>query len=83
MARFGKESSAISAATAYDMTTLILMAIKNGARTSSEIRDSLLDVKDYEGYSNTINFDEKGQVSVPTEEILIKRIRGNKPVEIA
>ena len=72
--RFGKKPSAISAATAYDMTTLVLEAIKNGAQTTDEIREYLVNKKDYEGYSNLITFNEFGQVTA--EETVLKQIDG-------
>ena len=71
--RFGRKSGAISGATAYDMTTLVLMAIKNGAKNTKDIRSYLLNVKDYDGYSNKISFDKDGRVVAP-EEIVIKRV---------
>ena len=70
--RYGKKPGAISAATAYDMTTLVLQAIKNGAHDSDSIARYLRDVKDYQGYSNTITFNEKGQVA--SEEVVLKQI---------
>lgn len=76
-ARFGKKPGAISAATAYDMTTLVLKAIQSGAWTSEQIRDYLLSLKDYEGYSNTITFKE-GHVA--SEEVVIKQIHDGKTV---
>lgn len=73
-ARFGKKPSAISAATAYDMTMLVLEAIKNGATTTDQIREYLINKKDYEGYSNLITFNEFGQVTA--EDTVIKQIDG-------
>jgi branched-chain amino acid transport system substrate-binding protein len=78
--RFGEEPSAISAATTYDMTTLVLNAIKEGAKTSEDIREYLANVKDYEGYSNVITFDENGQVA--HEEVELRHIQGGKSVVI-
>ncbi|MEK6963721.1 MAG: ABC transporter substrate-binding protein [Nanoarchaeota archaeon] len=73
--RFGKKPSAISAATAYDMTTLVLKAIQSGATTSEQIRDYLLSLKGYEGYSNLITFQD-GHVA--SEDVVIKQIREGK-----
>ncbi len=70
--RFGKKPGAISAATAYDMTTLVLAAIKEGATNSEEIKNYLENVKDYEGYSNKITFNESGQVA--SEEVEIRKL---------
>ena len=79
--RFGKEPGALSAATAYDMTTLVLRAIKDGARTSDDIRQYLLSVKDYDGYSNKITFNKNRQVA--EEKVILKRITGSAPEIVA
>ncbi|MBU0636352.1 ABC transporter substrate-binding protein [Candidatus Micrarchaeota archaeon] len=77
-ARFGKKPSAISAATTYDMTALVLNAVKEGNKTTEEIRAFLLKVENYEGYSNIITFNEAGQVA--SEDVIIKEISGNNPI---
>ncbi len=77
-ARFGKDPTAISAATSYDMTSLVLQAVKNGAKTSDEIIEYLLKIKDYSGYSNSsVSFNEFGQVA--HQEVVLKRINGKTP----
>lgn len=76
---FGKKPSAISAATAYDVTTIVLNAIKSGAKTTDEIREYLINEKDYEGYSNLINFNSFGLVNA--EETVVKQIE-NKEYKI-
>lgn len=76
--RFGAPPTAISAATAYDMTTLVLAAIEDGARTADDIRDYLLDLNAYNGYSNTITFNEYGQVA--SEEVVIKKLDGKNSI---
>jgi branched-chain amino acid transport system substrate-binding protein len=70
--RFNKKPGAISAAVAYDMTTIVLNAIKSGAKNSEDVRKYLENTKNYDGYSNLITFDELGQVK--NEEIVIKMI---------
>lgn len=70
--RYGHKPGAISAAVAYDMTTLMLNAVKAGAKNSEDIKMYLENTKNYDGYSNLITFDELGQVE--NEEIVIKRI---------
>jgi len=77
-ARFGQKPAAISAATTYDMTTLVIEAIKQGATTSNEIKDYLMQIDGYEGYSNTISFNEYGQVA--SEEVVIKMVNGKNPI---
>jgi branched-chain amino acid transport system substrate-binding protein len=71
-ARFGKLPGAISAAISYDMTTLVLNAIKEGAKTPDDIRDYLENVRDYNGFSNVITFNADGQVA--SEEVVVKQI---------
>lgn len=73
--RFGNEPTTINAATSYDMTTLIIEAYKDGARSSEEIRDYILNVKNYEGYSGKISFNEDGLMDV--QEVEIRQIKGD------
>ncbi|HLC49111.1 MAG TPA: ABC transporter substrate-binding protein [Candidatus Andersenbacteria bacterium] len=75
--RFGKAPGAISAAVSYDMTTLVLRAMQEGARTSDDIRQYLLRVENYDGYSNSITF--AGQRQAAEEKVLIKEITGSTP----
>ncbi|MFA6268770.1 MAG: ABC transporter substrate-binding protein [archaeon] len=75
LARFGKEPTALSAATAFDATTLVIEAIKNGATSSSEIREYLINKKNYEGYSGTIIFNSSGQRETANDAV-IKMISG-------
>ncbi|MEK6959868.1 MAG: ABC transporter substrate-binding protein [Nanoarchaeota archaeon] len=81
-ARYGKEPSALSAAGAYDATTLVLKAIKSGAKTPEEIRQYLMSVKDYEGYSNTLTFKE-GDHHMATEIAVLMRIGGARAEAIS
>lgn len=68
--RFGKKVQAPSAAVTYDMTTIVLEAIKTGARTSAEIVEYLQQMPAYEGYSGQIAFDAKGQL--PVRQAVVK-----------
>lgn len=52
-----------SAAYAYDSVRLVAEALRSGAATSAEIADYLRSVRDYQGVSNTITFDENGRVT--------------------
>lgn len=61
-ARFGTDPSAISAATTYDMTTLVLQAIEEGAEDADDVRGYLMNVKGYRGYSSVIEFGPDGHV---------------------
>lgn len=70
--RFGHKSGAITAKTSYDITTIILSAIKNGAKNSEDIRNYIANTKNYDGYSNSITFNSFGMVN--GEEVSIKRI---------
>lgn len=64
--KFGKKPEAPSAAVSYDMTTIILDAIKSGARTSDQIISYLYSMDPYDGYSGVIAFDQSGQLPVRT-----------------
>lgn len=79
-ARYGKEPSALSAAGAYDATTLVLNAIKSGANTPEEIRKYLMSVKDYEGYSNLLSFKDEDH-HMATETAVLMRI-GEEKAEV-
>lgn len=68
-ARFGAEPAAISAATAYDMTTLVLKAIDEGAQSAADVRAYLAQVNGYRGYSGVIEFGADGHVVPGTVEL--------------
>ena len=76
--RFGGKPVTINAATSYDMTSLIIEAYKGGSQTSEEIRDYILEVKNYEGASGVISFNEEGLMDV--QEVEIRQIVGNSYV---
>ena len=78
--RFGKEVGAISAAATYDMTTIVLNAIKNGARTSEDIIKYLETMQPYDGYSGLITYDEKGRL--PLRKAVVKRNTAQGTTEI-
>ncbi len=78
--RFGHVPSAITAATTYDATTLVLKAIKDGARTSDDVVNYLKNTKGYEGYSNTISFDDFGMIA--NEDVVMKKINGKNPISL-
>jgi len=80
-ARYGKEPSAISTAGAYDATTLVLNAIKGGAKTPEGIRQYLMSVKDYDGYSNQLSF-KADDHHMAVEEAELRRFDGQKDVLI-
>ena len=75
--KFKKEPAAISAATSYDITKLVLMAIKNGANNSDDIRSYLLNTKDYQGFSNKISFNEQGIMT--SQDYEIRKINFTNP----
>ncbi len=53
--------------------------IKNSNGTTTDIRQFLLKVKNYQGASGVISFDENGDVKKP---IIIKKIEGGKFVKV-
>jgi branched-chain amino acid transport system substrate-binding protein len=63
----------------YDSVMLYAMALKSGARTGAQIRDYLLSVKDYQGVSGPISFDENGiNRTLP----VIREVRGGLAVDV-
>ncbi len=78
--RFGTLPSAISAATSYDMTMLVIDAIKSGAKNGEDIKNYLNSVDNYVGYSNVIKFNEYGQQSFQDTEL--RQIRGGSYVMV-
>ncbi len=69
-----------SAAYAYDSVRLVAEALAFGATTSDAIATYLRSVKDYQGVSNRITFDENGRVTEKPH--IIKTIRDGKFKEI-
>lgn len=77
--RFGRKVGAESAAATYDMTTIVLKAIKEGARSSEDIISYLKDMPAFEGYSGTISYDEHGML--PPHKAEMKRYNEQAEVE--
>ncbi len=78
--RFGRKVGAISAAATYDMTTLVLGAIKGGARTSEDVIAYLESMPAYEGYSGLISYDKDGRL--PLRKAVIKRYNTKGVAEV-
>lgn len=76
--RYGGDPS-VYAANAYDAANLIIDALRNGRTTGPAIRDFLYEVKDYQGASGILTFDEYGEVSKP---IILKVTRNGKFVKL-
>lgn len=57
---------------AYDAINMIAKAIKDGATTRKDIQQYLANLKDFEGVTGTLSFDEKGDVRIPLVPITIK-----------
>jgi branched-chain amino acid transport system substrate-binding protein len=54
------------AAQAYDAVFIIAQALQEGAKTPDELRDALLQVRDFPGVSGTTSFDASGNaVKIP------------------
>ncbi len=68
--RFGKKPQAPSAAVAYDIVSIVIDAIDEGAREPKDIIEHLKNMQKYEGYSGVIEFDEKGQL--PVREAVVR-----------
>lgn len=80
-ARFGKEPTAQSAASAYDMTTLVLNLMNQGKTSAEEIRQALKELEGFDGFSNHIKFDEHNQIA--KEVVLINQVNGKNPIVLA
>jgi branched-chain amino acid transport system substrate-binding protein len=75
LARFGSTPNAISGATTYDAIMLVLDAVEKGAKNSNDVIKYLNSVKDYNGYSGIITFNELGMVSMGKAEL--REIKGD------
>lgn len=64
-----------STQTAYDAMSLVGAAIKAGAQTAEAIVDSFRSVKNYEGLTGTINFDENGYVVWDDDVFVVREIK--------
>lgn len=69
--KYGK-SPVIYVATCYDGYRLLAEALRAGATSGPEIRDFLYKVKNYEGITGTINFDQDGQVIWPARFMVVR-----------
>jgi len=69
-----------SAAYAYDAVYLIANALKQDNIKSDKISEYLHNIKDYNGVSNIINFDENGRIR--NKDHIIKQVINGKFVEI-
>jgi len=77
--KYGKEPGLLCDC-GYDAANLLIMALKQGARTGEEIRAKLSLVKNYQGASGVISFDEKGDVHKP---MIIKVIKSGQFVPLS
>jgi branched-chain amino acid transport system substrate-binding protein len=57
--KFGK-SPGITADTAYDALMIVAEAMESGARTGPELRDYIMNLKDFEGVAGLTTFDAQG-----------------------
>jgi branched-chain amino acid transport system substrate-binding protein len=82
-AQYGEAPKAPAAPYAYDAASMIVKVLRDGARTSEEIRKALLAIKDFQGASaDHISFNDQGRVQWPAEEFVIKTIKGGKFTEV-
>lgn len=77
--RFGKKPEAPSAAVSYDMTMIVLDAIKSGAHNSDQVISYLYTMDPYDGYSGVIAFDQNGQL--PTRTAVVKKYNKQNVLE--
>jgi len=59
-------------ANAYDATMILKVAIEKGGCSSTEIKNYLYKIKDYQGIGGLISFDENGDVDKPLSVKIIK-----------
>ncbi len=59
----------------YEGTRLLAAALASGARTGEEIRKYFVNLKDFEGISGIIEFDDQGGV---TRDVVFKTVRSGK-----
>lgn len=52
----------VYAAAGYDLIEILAEAMRNGGNQPDQIRQHLLAIKDYEGVTGTIGFDDRGEV---------------------
>jgi branched-chain amino acid transport system substrate-binding protein len=76
---YGKPASP-PIAYAYDAVNLVALALKSGKQTPDEISAFLHEIKDYQGVSNTISFDQNGRIR--HKEFIMKTIKDGKFVEL-
>jgi branched-chain amino acid transport system substrate-binding protein len=77
-AEFGIPASSPSGETAYDAANLLIAALRSGANTPQKISAYLRRVKNYDGVSGPITFDEYGQVAY--KRYFLKAIRNGTHV---
>lgn len=74
LAKYGKIPS-LTAANSYDALKLIAMAIEKHGEDTEKIKEFLLSVKNYQGASGVLSFDQNGDVEKP---IFMKQIKDGK-----
>lgn len=65
--------------TGYDALRIIAWAMANGARSSQEIKDQLLKLKDFPGAAGSTTFDENGDVLKP---FIFKTVENGKFISL-
>ncbi len=73
------EDPDLLAAQAYDVTTMVLKAIVEGAKTREELREALQSIRDFEGVTGRTSMDESGEA---VKELFLLTVRNGKVVEV-
>jgi len=75
--KYGKTPTVFNALS-YDALNLLALAIGRGGNNGPSIKDELLKIKDYQGATGSITFDEKGNAI--NRSLMLKTIREGKTV---
>ena len=66
------ENPGAYAAYAFDAASVLIEALKNGATTREEVKEKLDGLKNFEGVTGTLTFDENGDVQTEPQKLIVK-----------
>lgn len=68
---YGKDPGAY-AAYAFDAASVLIEAFKEGAKTREEVKEKLYALKNFEGVTGVLSFDENGDVQTEPQKLIVK-----------